>query len=122
MEPKEFDFEFPRGDNCPLTFVLTDDERQAIDDMTGTNIYFTVKTSPNETSYLFQKTLNGGTITQDGNQYTIMIAPSDTDNLDYGSYWFDVSLVGTNSKTTIIIGRMTLTNEVTFAVNEQEVT
>jgi len=118
MTPKEFEFEFPRGDNCPFTFVLTDDDKQAIDDMTSTNIYFTVKTSPNESNYLFQKTLNGGTITQDGNQYTLMIDPTDTDSLDYGSYWYDVSLVGTDFKTTILIGRMTLTNEVTFASNE----
>ena len=118
MEPKEFDFEFPRGDNCPLTFVLTDDEKNAIDNMTDTNIYFTVKNSPNESNVLFQKTYNGGTITKDGNKYSLMIAPTDTDSLDYGTYWFDVCLVGTDFKTTIIIGRMTLTNEVTFATNE----
>lgn len=118
MEPKEFDFEFPRGDNCPLTFVLTDDEKNAIDTMEDTNIYFTVKTSFTEPDALIQKTYNGGTITKNGNQYTLIINPTDTDNLDYGSYVYDVSLVGQDFKTTILIGRMTLTNEVTFASNE----
>ena len=29
MEPKEFDFEFPRGDTCPYLFEMTDQEGNA---------------------------------------------------------------------------------------------
>ena len=119
-EPKEFDIEFVRGDSCPVSFTLTDAEGNPLEDMTGTNIYFTVKISYSESNYIFQKTYSGGTITKNGNKFSLLILPTDTQSLDYGRYVYDICVVTSseNYKATLVRGTITLTNEATFATNE----
>ena len=118
MEAKEFDIEFVRGDTCPITFNLVDGEGNELDNIENANIYFTVKTGYSEPNYLFQKTLLGGTITKDGNKYSTTILPTDTENLDYGRYVYDICVVSQDFKATLVIGTLTITNEVTFVTNE----
>lgn len=118
MEPKEFDMEFVRGDTCPITFSITDSQDNILDDLEGANIYFTVKVSYSEPSFLIQKTYNGGTITKDGDNYSLTILPTDTENLEYGRYVYDICVVSQDLKATIVRGTITLGNEATFAINE----
>ena len=118
-EPKEYDIEFVRGDTCPITFNLVDAEGNELD-IDNANIYFTVKNTYNDSNYLFQKTYSGGTITQDGNKFSLTILPTDTESLNYGRYVYDICVVSSDTlvKSTLVRGSITLTNEVTFATNE----
>ena len=50
--------------------------------------------------------------------YTFNIEPEDTDNLDYGTYVFDIELIKTGEIKQTSVGQFTLTSEVTFAENE----
>ena len=118
MEPEEFDFEFVRGDTCPLTFTLTDGEGNELEDITNAEVYFTVKDSFGEANAIFQKTYSGGSITKEDTHYKTIIEPSDTNTLDYGTYVYDICLVTTNLTTTLVRGQITLTNEATFIGNE----
>ena len=118
MEPKEFDIEFVRGDTCPITFSIVDGDNNELDSIENANIYFTVKNNYNEDNFIFQKTYNGGTITKEGNKYSLVILPTDTELLDYGDYVYDICIVSQDFKSTIVRGKIRLTNESTFAINE----
>lgn len=118
MDPKEFDIEFVRGDTCPVEFDITNQDGEGLDDLENANIYFTVKNSFSDINYLFQKTYSAGQISKEGNVYSLIILPTDTENLDYGRYVYDICVVCQDFKATLVRGTLTLTNEVTFASNE----
>jgi hypothetical protein len=120
MEPKEYDIEFVRGDTCPITFNLVDAEGNELDSLDNANVYFTVKNTFNDANYLFQKTYLGGTISKEGNKFSLTILPADTEGLNYGRYVYDICVVSSDNtiKSTLVRGSITLTNEVTFATNE----
>lgn len=118
MEPKEFDIEFVRGDTCPIEFTIVDGDNNPLVDLENANIYFTVKNNYNEDNYIFQKTYAGGTIIKTDNKYSLTILPTDTESLDYGSYVYDICVVSGDFKATIVRGKISLTNESTFAINE----
>ena len=66
MEPKEFDFEFPRGDTCPLSFTIHDSEKNELSNFD--EIYFTLKKNYTQNDYLLQKRLSRKEITYSENQ------------------------------------------------------
>ena len=57
MEPKEFDFEFPRGDTCTLKFDLTDSNDLELD--TSKSFELTMTARDNAKAIVFQKHGNG---------------------------------------------------------------
>ncbi|MBQ9301300.1 MAG: hypothetical protein IJ214_12415 [Clostridia bacterium] len=108
----------PRGDIRPVSFTVT----QANGTDAGLEfdeIYFTVKSTFQDKSFLFQKRLGNGTITREPDgSYAFVIRPEDTDGLRVAKYVFDIELVlGSEIKQTTV-GELILTNEVTFAGNE----
>ena len=98
MEPKEFDFEFPRGDTCPLSFTIHDSEKNELSNFD--EIYFTLKKNYTQNDYLLQKRLSRKEITYSENQYNLILVKS-------GIYY-----------KTICKGTITLSNESTFISNE----
>ena len=119
MEPKEFNFEFPRGDTCPIKFNVTSKQTgEGIDLSTLDEIYFTVKKNYSVSEALFQKKKSLGEIQIDGSNATVILEHDDTKLMKYGDYVYDVQIkTGTYVKT-ILIGTFTLTNEATHYANE----
>lgn len=118
MEPKEFDFEFPRGDTCPVSFSLLDSNGNALEPTTGDEIYFTMKKNYNSSSFLLQKKYSNGDITFNGNVGYLVIQHTDTSNLPYGNYVYDIELMSGDLVKTLVKGTITLTKEATFIENE----
>jgi hypothetical protein len=105
----------PRGDIRHVKFKVLSggEEFTELDE-----IYFTVKSNTKTEKIIFQKKLSSGDIVlgEDG-FYHFTIYDTDTDDLSYGVYRFDIEIVGDEIKQTKL-GTLELTEEVTFAANE----
>ena len=113
----ELHISLPRGDIRNVKFrVLSDGE--AFSQLS--EIFFTVKSNTTVQKVLFQKSLTKGDITlEEDGYYHFTIMDTDTDNLMYGSYKFDIEVLGDGIKQTKV-GTLEITAEVTFASNEGE--
>lgn len=66
MEPVEYEFEFPRGDTCPISFDITDSDGNELD-MKESEIIMTVRKSQAEKAdIIFTKKYSNGEIQIDG--------------------------------------------------------
>lgn len=120
MEPKEVDIEFPRGDTYTYGFELVDAKKNPLNITSAeAEIYFTCKKNENTSEVIFQKKLSTGEIqfVADG-IYCLTINPKDTNELNYGNYGYDVTIISGDFVTTKIIGQITLTKEFTHKSNE----
>lgn len=70
-----------RGDTAQIKLAVTQDGQPY--DFEKDTVVFSVKTSTTTPQYIFQKTVKDG---------VILIRPEDTENLQYGSYKYDVQL------------------------------
>lgn len=101
-------------------------ERFIIKDPNGTDtdidfdqIYFTVKKTPEDHPYIFQKALSEGTIDKlDIGDYQLKIEPEDTNKLPYGRYVFDINVRYQNIINESFVGIFDVLEEVTFVENE----
>ena len=119
MEAKEFDFEFPRGDTCPISFDITDNAGNELDfAQEGVELYFTLKRNYNTSNYIVQKRYSNGDITIEGTVGSLVLTHNDTAELSYGNYVYDIQFKNGDYVKTLVIGTITLTNESTFKVNE----
>lgn len=81
---------------------------------------FTVKFDYNVEDVLIQKTLdNEIKFDEENSYYYFTILPEDTNNLPYGKYVYDIEITEKSKVTTIAIGEIELTEEVTFASNKE---
>lgn len=117
MEPKEQDIEFPRGDTCPISFEITDAEKNPLD-MNSAEIYFTVKKNYRSSDYIFQKKLSKGEITVNGSKGSLVIEHKDTAELKFGNYVYDMQFKSGDYVKTLVKGTITLTDESTHLINE----
>lgn len=118
MEAKEFDFEFPRGDTCPVSFRLTDSNGEPLTPTSSTEIYFTVKKNFSTSTAILQKRKSLGEITVNNDVCSFVLTHSDTASLNYGTYVYDIQIKENDYVKTILIGNLTLTNESTHLSNE----
>lgn len=111
----ELNITMPRGDIRNVKFCV----KSGSDLVTNfTDIYFTVKDTTRAQNFKFQKKLSAGDITLgEDNYFHMTIESADTDELDYGTYRFDIEVVGEGIKQTTI-GKLQVTDEVTFISNE----
>lgn len=117
MEAKEFDFEFPRGDTCPVSFGITDSAGEGID-LSTAEIYFTVKKNYSTQDFVLQKKKSTGGITASGKDCALVLSHNDTAQLSYGNYVYDIQFKSGDYVKTICMGTITLTNESTWKANE----
>lgn len=109
-----------RGDSATFHFHREDADGSIIT-TAPTAIYFTVKASFEDESFVFQKTLEDMTI-DDRNEYHFTIDPADTNGLDFGDYVYDLEVIrneAATDKQTIAKGLFRLETEVTYASNEE---
>ena len=101
-----------RGDSETITISCWDEDNIFIPLVSGEIIFFTVKENTSTTTIIIQKIIN---IFTDG-KAIIEIVPSDTHELKYKQYVYDVQLVRPiNIVTTIIVpSKFTITDEVTY--------
>ena len=105
-----------RGDTTSLKFQRKDNDGNVIM-LQADKAYFTVKKSTAQSNYLIQKTLDDMVLDEEG-VYHFTINPEDTDDLDYGTYVYDLEIIQNEVVTTISRGEFIIESEVTFAENE----
>ncbi len=112
--------ELIRGDTLDLKF-----QRKLINNEVITEVpdkmYFTIKSSYYDEDYLIQKRLEDNSITFNSQDkyYYFTLEPSDTDNLNYGTYVYDIEIIKDGVVKTILKGKIKIKEEVTFASNEK---
>ena len=114
MEPKEVDFEFPRGDTPAVSFELTDANKNALE-ITPQNceIIFTARDVSN--NIVIQKHYSRGEIEVEGTTAKFFFKHDDTKDLKIGGkYQYDVQFSSGDFYKTMIIGTITLTKEQTY--------
>lgn len=94
-----------RGDSA--TFGLTVKQNTSSYDFSNDTVKFTVKKNVNTEDILFQKTFVGGVIN---------LTPSDTNDLKYGTYYYDVQLTTQSDGVYTVIppSKFIVAQEVTF--------
>lgn len=119
--------QMPRGDLRLVRFLVNDRNGTATD-VDFSEIYFTVKRSPKDRLFEFQKRLSTGGIVKLGlGDYQLRIEPRDTDkmlvnNIRFPNYVFDIQ-VEYEAEDHLFIkesfsGDLVLTDEITYAENE----
>ena len=106
--------EFTRGDTYSFKFRRIDEDGKVITEK-AEKMWFTVKKNYKTSVKAIQKTLANNEITFDNDSYYhITIQASDTSNLNYGKYVYDIQIENQGVVSTIMLGELVLTNEVTF--------
>lgn len=103
-----------RGDSKTLILKVKDGNSTISD---FDKVYFSVKKDCFTEDLILQKKLNSG-ITKNETTYEILIDASDTDNLEYGRYEYDIEVIKGSLKETVLGGVFTIEKEVTFVSNE----
>ena len=105
-----------RGDTIGLKFQRKDADGETIITRPE-EMYMTVKTSWDSPDALIQKTLADMTMDEEG-VWHVVIQPSDTENLAYGTYVVDIEVTAQGYVTTIAKDSLKLTEESTWSVNK----
>lgn len=114
---------FTRGDNKPYRIVRRTTSGDIITEPV-VEMYLTVKNDTSSSDYLIQKRLTTGDIQFDSTTgyYKFEFVPQDTNRLSYGTYVYDIQIQYEQDdkiKTkTLVVGELTLTEEVTFYSNQ----
>lgn len=112
------DIEFVRGDTQPLKFQIKDNNGNILKMDSNDELIFTIKKNYNTKQKIIQKRLSDGSIHYDSGYYFITLLHEDTADLKYGTYVYDIQLMSGEVVATLILGTITLTEEVTHIENE----
>lgn len=111
------DIEFTRGDTQFLKFQLKDLEGNKIELAEEENLFFTVKQNQYSKKILIQKKYPDSIEYADGYFY-FTLNSSDTADLGYGTYQYDIELKSGDFVKTLGLGTITLTEEITHRRDE----
>jgi len=78
-----------RGTSASFSVIVKDENDNTYTLQSGETLRFGIKTTPTDSQYIF--TTDFSTQDSDGS-YSFSIAPADTENLSFGSYWYDIGL------------------------------
>ncbi len=112
------DIEFIRGDTKPLKFQVKDSKGNLLKMDSNDELIFTIKKNYNTKNVILQKKLSDGSIYYKSGYYFITLAHEDTANLKYGTYVYDIQLMSDEIVSTLVLGTISLTQEVTHIENE----
>lgn len=108
------DISMVKGDTLAFGFQI-----QGLGGSEPSSIIFTCKNTPEDTSALFAVSLDDNITLRDYNSeediytYSVRIPPSLTEDLDIGRYFYDLQLTANDDILTLMIGRLTLEQEIT---------
>lgn len=108
--------EFTRGDTHFVKFKRINSSGNDIE-IEPKAMYFTVKHNEYDEEFIFQKTIDNFH-KDENNFWHFVIKAEDTENLEYGDYFYDLEVITDDYTKTIAKGEITLTKEVTFKGNE----
>lgn len=101
------DFVMVRGDT--LAFGV---EIEGLDQSLDT-CYFSCKTDPNDTEYVFQKSLEDGITVVEQGKYRVRVAPEDTENVAPAKYFYDLQIGINGDIYTVLKGKLDITYDIT---------
>lgn len=85
--------EIVKGTTKSFDVLITNPSGVPIELASGEQVVFGIKKNENDDDPIFVKTVNSGT----NGVFTITIVPPDTENLEPGQYYYDVSLASGNN-------------------------
>lgn len=98
-----------RGDTLAFGFE--------VDGVTEVNaVYFSVKKTKYEDEYILQKSLNNGIAQIEDGKYSVRVAPSDTHNLEVGTYYYDLQIKANGDIFTVLYGTLEIDADITREV------
>lgn len=101
-----------RGDTMTFGIELEGDDGQVFEQDLE-SAFFTCKTSYDADQPVFQKSLSNGITKVATGQYVVRVAPTDTEGIEAGNYYYDFE-IGLNSDIfTVLKGVLTIENDVT---------
>lgn len=115
-KPIKLNISFPRGDTFLLITHLKDAEDNTLILTETDKLYLTVKEKNSDTVKV-QLTLGDG-IEYSNERYIFTFADTDSDELLFKEYDYDIELVTTERHRTLVVGILTLTTEVTYKGDE----
>ena len=99
-----------KGDTLSFDVQIFDENGDA---MVIDSAYITCKKRPNSTDKVFQKSLGNGIVQSDG-LLLVRVAPEDTQDAEAGEYFYDFQIGIAEDIYTIMIGILSLEQNVTF--------
>lgn len=113
------DLKITRGDTIKYVLELKTKNNVDVEISNVNSIFLTVKENFKNTEYLFQKKLSDGISLGDDKKYHITIDSEDTDNLSFGTYYYDIQInFNNNEKYTVVKGNFIVDYEVTDVRSE----
>lgn len=109
FEMKDSNITMVRGDTLSLGVSIETEEGEPID---IDSAYFSCKKNYDE-SYVFQKSLGDGITRSEAGKYVVRVAPSDTENIDAGQYFYDLQVEKNGDVFTVLIGTLNVMHDVT---------
>lgn len=106
-----------RGDSKAYKFQRKYFSGEVITDRPD-SLYFTIKRNYNVKDFVLQKNIEHMSYDDEDECWHFTLEPSDTENLPYGHYVYDIQAVQNGFKTTISKGDVYIDTEVTFKENE----
>lgn len=100
--------EITRGDDVSFCLALQDFEPNTL-----SAAYFSVKEKIDDNNYIIQKALNSGITINSDNDIQVTIAAADTDNIELGTYYYDLQVTINSTKQTILKGKFNVTYDIT---------
>ena len=108
--------ELIRGDTGKYRFQRKDVNGDVITEKAD-EVYFTVKTNGYSDNVLIQKTIDDMEFDEEY-YYHFTIEPYNTDELEFGTYQYDIEVIQDDLKTTIARGELVIEEEITWASDE----
>lgn len=79
-------------------------------------VYFSVKKTKHDDEYVFIKSLNNGIAKIEDGKYSVRVAPSDTHNLEVGTYYYDLQIKANGDIFTVLYGNLLIEADITREV------
>ena len=108
-----------RGDKVDKKFRVINKVTKEPMDIAFDDIFITFKMVYLSETVTFQKRMSNGDIVFHDGYYHFSIMPEDTDNLPFGKYDYDIEVVRNGQIKQTRAGKLYITNEVTYASNEE---
>lgn len=103
---RNYNLSMVRGDTLAFGF-----EVQGVDQLD--TAFFSCKINADDDQYVFQKSLNDGISMVRTGQFRVRVSPADTEDVEVGSYYYDLEIGANGDIYTILKGRLKIEQDIT---------
>lgn len=107
---RNYNLNMVRGDTLAFGF-----EVEGVDQID--TAFFSCKINADDDEYVFQKSFHDGITDAGDGQYRVRVAPSDTEDVEVGSYYYDLEIGVNEDIYTILKGRLKIEQDITREVS-----